>query len=93
MNQSFEILDISYSDKFDPYCNWIVGNAGIPQAVAIVSIHQMNFSDYGRYIINLLFFLLALSGCRLCLALRHNNRQLLLVSVMCGMEVFKVRLV
>jgi len=90
VNQSFGILDISYSNRFDPYCNWIVGNAGIPQAVAIVSINQMNFSDYGRYIT---FFLIALSGWRPCLALRHNNHQLLLVSVMCGMEVFTVRLV
>ena len=50
VNQSFGRLDISYSNKFDPYCNWTLGNAGIPQAVAIVSIHQLNFSGYGRYI-------------------------------------------
>ena len=49
VNQSFGQLDISYSNKFDPYCNWIIGNAGIPQAVAIVSIHQLNFND-DRYI-------------------------------------------
>lgn len=49
-NQSLGRLDISYSDKFNPYCNWIIGNVGIPQAVAIVSIHQLNFSGYGRYI-------------------------------------------
>lgn len=101
MNQSFGILDISYSNRFDPYCNWIVGNAGIPQAVAIVSISQMNFSDYGRYITffsyriirlkALLSWRPCLSGWRPCL--RHNNHQLLLVSVMCGMEVFTVRLV
>jgi len=50
VNQSFGNLDISYSNNFDPYCNWIVGNAGIPQAVAIVSIHQMNFGAKVRYI-------------------------------------------
>lgn len=50
VNQSFGTLDISYTNKFEPYCNWIVGHAGIPQAVAVVSIRQMNFSGDGRYI-------------------------------------------
>ncbi|XP_078366044.1 MAM and LDL-receptor class A domain-containing protein 1-like [Oculina patagonica] len=46
VNQSSERLDISYTSEFEPFCNWIVGDAGIPHAVAIVSIHQMNFSGY-----------------------------------------------
>ncbi|XP_078364332.1 uncharacterized protein LOC144648698 isoform X1 [Oculina patagonica] len=50
VNQSFGRLDISYTSKFVPYCNWIVENAGIPQAVAVVSIHQMNFSDPSEYV-------------------------------------------
>ena len=50
VNQSFGRLDISYTSEFDPYCNWIVGNAGIHQAVAIVSIQQMNISRYSRYV-------------------------------------------
>ena len=61
VNQSFGRLDISYSDKFErPYCNWIIGNAGIPQAVAIVSIHQLNFSGYDRYIPCTFIFLIVL---------------------------------
>lgn len=50
VNQSFGRLDISFSIKFDPYCNWIVGNSGISQAVAIVSIHQMNLRENSRYV-------------------------------------------
>ncbi|XP_078352104.1 MAM and LDL-receptor class A domain-containing protein 2-like [Oculina patagonica] len=47
VNQSFGRLDISYKSDFDPYCNWIVGHAGTPQAVAIVSIHQLYFGGSG----------------------------------------------
>ena len=54
MNQSFGRLDISYACKFDPYCNWIVGDAGISQAVAIVSIHQMNLRENSRYVVDLI---------------------------------------
>ncbi|KAL9986065.1 hypothetical protein ACROYT_G000134 [Oculina patagonica] len=46
VNQSFGRLDIRHTSKFEPYCNWIIENAGIPQAVAVVLIHQMNFSGY-----------------------------------------------
>ena len=58
VNQSFGRLDISYTSEFDPYCKWIVGNAGIHQAVAIVSIQQMNISHYSRYVavVALLFY-------------------------------------
>jgi len=45
VNQSFGRLDVSYTSKFDPHCNWIVGDAGLPEAVAIVSIHQMKLRD------------------------------------------------
>ena len=50
MNQSFGRLDIIYSSKFEPYCKWIVGNAGIPQALVIVSIQQINFGNYSGYL-------------------------------------------
>ena len=48
VNQSFGQLVITYSNKFDPYCNWIIGNAGIPQAVATIFINQMKF-NHARY--------------------------------------------
>ena len=50
VNQSFGRLDISYTCNLDSYCNWIVGDAGISQAVAIVSIHQMNLRENSRYV-------------------------------------------
>ncbi|KAL9986057.1 hypothetical protein ACROYT_G000123 [Oculina patagonica] len=46
VNQSSGRLNISYTSEFEPYCNWILGDAGIPQAVAILSIRQVNFSGY-----------------------------------------------
>jgi len=55
VNQSFGRLDISYTSKFDPYCNWILEDAGILQAVAIVSIHQMNLRENSRYVADLLW--------------------------------------
>ena len=49
VNKPFGKLDISYTSKFVPYCNWMIGHAGISQAVAIVYIHQINFNEYNRY--------------------------------------------
>ena len=51
VNQLYGRLDVSYTSKFDPHCNWIVGDAGIPQAVTIVSIHQMKLRDNSRYVV------------------------------------------
>ena len=56
VNQSFGQLDITYPNT---YCYWIIGNAGIPQAVAIISINQMNF-NHGRYIRRCFLFLFSL---------------------------------
>ena len=43
LNQSFGRLDIRYTSKFDPYCNWLIGNSGISKKFAVVSIHQLYF--------------------------------------------------
>lgn len=48
VNKSFGRLDITYTNKFDPYCNWIIRGTGITQAVAIVSINQIYFAS-SRY--------------------------------------------
>ena len=88
LNQSFGRLDISYSNKFDPYCKWTIGNAGIPQAVGIVSIHHVNFSGYGRYI--------ACFFCSITIILVQDfltviyNCQILYLPVMGGIEIFIV---
>ncbi|KAJ7356094.1 hypothetical protein OS493_027021 [Desmophyllum pertusum] len=50
VNQSFGTLDVRYTSKFDSHCNWVIGHSGIDQAVAIVSIHQIFFTDISEYI-------------------------------------------
>ena len=49
VNQSFGTLDVRYTSKFDPHCNWVIGHSGIDQAVAIVSIRQISFTNL-RYV-------------------------------------------
>ena len=58
VNQSFGQLDITYPNT---YCYWIIGNAGIPQAVAIISINRMNF-NHGRYIRRCFLFFVFISS-------------------------------
>jgi len=48
VNKSFGRLDVTYTSKFDPYCNWIISHTGTIQTVAIVSINQIYFGS-SRY--------------------------------------------
>ncbi|KAL9953497.1 hypothetical protein ACROYT_G040920 [Oculina patagonica] len=51
VNQSFGRLDIRYSSKFDPHCNWIINDhSGTTQAVAIVSINQIYLNRYNEFV-------------------------------------------
>ncbi|XP_022786238.1 uncharacterized protein LOC111326491 isoform X2 [Stylophora pistillata] len=50
LNQSFGRLDIRYTDAFDPYCNWLIGNGGIAQKSAVISIHQAYFGHSSEYV-------------------------------------------
>ena len=41
VNDSFGHLNITYSEKFSPDCIWAIGNSGISEPVAIVSIEEV----------------------------------------------------
>ena len=41
LNDSFGYLNITYDEKFSPACMWALGNSGISEPVAIVSIEKM----------------------------------------------------
>ena len=43
LDQSFGRLDIRYTNKFDPYCNWLIENGGMAEKFAVLSIHQVYF--------------------------------------------------
>ena len=48
LNDSFGYLNITYNEKFSPACIWALGNSGISEPVAIVSIEkaQLGFCRY-----------------------------------------------
>ena len=41
LNDSFGHLNITYSESFSPDCIWVLGNSGISEPVAIVSIEEV----------------------------------------------------
>ena len=41
VNDSFGYLNITYNEKFSPACIWALGNSGISEPVAIVSIEKV----------------------------------------------------
>ena len=41
LNDSFGQLNIAYNEKFSPGCIWVIGNSGISEPVAIVSIEEV----------------------------------------------------
>ena len=43
LNDSFGHLNITYNGRFSPDCVWTLGNSGISQPVAIVSIDEVQF--------------------------------------------------
>ena len=43
LNQSFGRLDIRYTSKFDPYCNWLIGNGGISKKFARLGAQVISF--------------------------------------------------
>ena len=64
VNQSFGRLDIRYSSKFDPHCNWIInGYTGITQAVAIVSINQI-YLGQSRYAVVIFVAFILIKACQ-----------------------------
>lgn len=56
VTKSFGRLDVTYTSKFDPYCNWILSHTGITQAVVIFSINQIYFAS-SRYVVSVAFTL------------------------------------
>ena len=44
LNESFGLLNITYNEKFSPGCIWALGNSGISEPVAIVSIEKVQLS-------------------------------------------------
>ena len=44
LNGSFGLLNITYNEKFSPDCVWALGNSGISEPVAIVSIEKVQLS-------------------------------------------------
>ena len=51
VTKSFGRLDVTYTSKFDPHCNWILSPTGMTQAVAIFSINQIYFAS-SRYAVS-----------------------------------------
>ena len=49
LSDSFGHLNITYNKKFSPDCIWTLGNSGISEPVAIVSIEEVQFG-YCRYV-------------------------------------------
>ena len=43
LNDSFGYLNITYDGRFSPDCIWTLGNSGISEPVAIVSIAEVQF--------------------------------------------------
>ena len=43
LNDSFGHLNITYNGRFSPDCIWTLGNSGISEPVAIVSIEDVQF--------------------------------------------------
>ena len=41
LSDSFGHLNITYNEKFSPGCIWAIGNSGISEPVAIVSIDEV----------------------------------------------------
>jgi len=50
LNDSFGHLNITYNGRFSPDCIWTLGNSGISQPVAIVSIDKVQFGYCSGYI-------------------------------------------
>ena len=44
LNDSFGQLNITFNETFSPDCKWIIRNAEISQAIAIVSIEEAQLS-------------------------------------------------
>ncbi|XP_015762664.1 PREDICTED: uncharacterized protein LOC107341715 isoform X3 [Acropora digitifera] len=50
LNDSFGQLNIAYNEQFSPGCIWIIGNSGISEPVAIVSIEEVQLGFCSGYI-------------------------------------------
>ncbi|XP_015774187.1 PREDICTED: uncharacterized protein LOC107352362 [Acropora digitifera] len=50
LNDSFGYLNITYNEKFSPACIWALGNSGISEPVAIVSIEKVQLGFCSGYI-------------------------------------------
>ncbi|XP_044181061.1 MAM and LDL-receptor class A domain-containing protein 1-like isoform X3 [Acropora millepora] len=50
LNDSFGHLNITYNEKFSPDCIWTLGNSGISEPVAIVSIEEVQFGYCSGFI-------------------------------------------
>ena len=53
VNQSIGGINVTHSNYTSLYCFWSIGNVGIPQAIGLVLIQEMNFG-YCRYLLILL---------------------------------------
>ena len=49
LNDSFGHLNITYNNNFSPDCMWVLGNSGITEPVAIVSIEEVQLG-FCRYV-------------------------------------------
>ena len=49
LNDSFGHLNITYNKHFSPDCMWLLGNSGISEPVAIVSIEEVQLG-FCRYV-------------------------------------------
>ncbi|CAH3172193.1 unnamed protein product, partial [Porites evermanni] len=49
VNQSSGGINVTHSDYTSLYCFWSIGNVGIPQAIGLVLIQEMNFGYCSEY--------------------------------------------